>query len=251
MHPILVKIGPLTVYSYGLMVALGFGLAAYLAARRSRAFGISANDAIDLLICILVAGIAGARLTYVLLHLDHYRAFPMEIFLINRGGLAFYGGLVFGVLGALICIKKKRLPVWKTADLLAPFVALAHALGRIGCLLNGCCVGRQAPAGFFAAVSFPGDPLMRHPTQAYSAAALFFIFIFLWKRQDKRSFDGEVFFLYCMSYSIYRFAIEFMRDDPSVYLGLTLSQVLSLAVFSVSFSVFLAVKRRCAHSLSK
>ncbi|MFH1996157.1 MAG: prolipoprotein diacylglyceryl transferase [Candidatus Omnitrophota bacterium] len=251
MYPILAKFGPVTVYSYGFMVAVGFGLAVYLASRRSSSFGIPRNDVIDLSVCVLLAGLIGARLTYVLTNLDYYRTNAAEIVWINRGGLVFYGGFLFGAAAAFVFLKLKKLSFWNVADLIAPYSALAHAIGRVGCFLNGCCKGAPADPGAFFAVSFPGDQIARYPAQIYSALALILIFVGLRARQANRRFEGEVFLLYCTAYPLFRFFIEFARNEPALAAGLTFSQAASVVVIAAAAAALLIMRKRCKNSLSR
>jgi len=238
MHPILLKIGPLTVYSYGVMVALGFGLAAYLAARRAASFGMRSEDVLDLVIYLVIGGIAGARLLYVALNAGYFARHPGEVCSITQGGLAFHGGLAADIAVAVFYARARKIPFWNIADLLAPYLALGQAIGRIGCFLNGCCYGieaRRLPWG----VAFPGSGVPRHPTQLYASFILLLLFLVLRERQDRRRFGGEVFIAYCGLYAFQRFFVEFLRGDtPRILFGMNLPQVLSLGMFAVSVLLY-------------
>ncbi|MCX5680566.1 MAG: prolipoprotein diacylglyceryl transferase [Candidatus Omnitrophica bacterium] len=223
MHPILLKLGPLTVYSYGAFVALGLAVAAFLIYLRAVNFGINKDDSLDLVVLMLVAGIAGARLLYVLLNIGYYRANPSELIDLSKGGLVWYGGF-FSALGAsIVYIKQKKMGFWNTMDLVTPYIALGQAFGRVGCFLNGCCYG------------FNGIPV-----QLYSSFLLVIIFILLRSWQDRRRFKGEIALGYCILYSLKRFGVEFLRgDNPRVFLGLTISQVISLVVIILVVPIFM------------
>jgi phosphatidylglycerol:prolipoprotein diacylglycerol transferase len=224
MHPVLFKAGPITIYSYGVMVALGFAVAIFLANRRAGRFGLSGDLVVDLLITALVTGIAGARLFYIILSFQYYRANPMEILDLSKGGLVWYGGFFMALASVALFIKVKRMGFWNTMDLLAPYIVLAQALGRIGCFLNGCCYG-----------------ISGIPVQLYASLSLFAIFIVLRLWQEVRRFNGEIFLGYCILYSLKRFGIEFLRgDNPRAFFGLTISQVISIAVVLVSAAIFLS-----------
>lgn len=226
MHPILFKIGPLTVYSYGAFVALGFAVFALLIERRARAMKIDSGKMLDLAILILVSGIVGARIMYVTLNISYYVANPAELIDLSKGGLVWYGGLFAAFLAGSIFVKINKIDLWDTLDLIAPYLALGQSLGRIGCFFNGCCYGS-------------GDA----PVQLYSSAALLAIFIALRLWQDARKFKAEIFLGYCMLYSIKRFAIEFLRaDNPRILGGLTISQIISVFVFTLTLTLF--IKRR-------
>jgi phosphatidylglycerol:prolipoprotein diacylglycerol transferase len=240
MCPILFKIGPLSLYSYGIMVALGFAVAIAFIYRRAAEFGLDAEKVIDYAILVLITGLSGARLAYVLLNYGYYSARPAEIFNISKGGLVWYGGFIAAALMSVWFVRVKRLDFWSASDLVAPYIALAQALGRIGCFLNGCCYGSEAPASYPAGVIFPEDMVLRHPTQLYSASALLLIFVALRLWQDRRHFDGEIFLAYCMLYADKRFIVEFLRgDNPKLFLSLTVSQIVSVILFSAAAGLFM------------
>lgn len=223
MHPILMKAGPFTVYSYGAFVALGFTAAAFLIYRRAASFGIDKDNIIDLLVLMLVSGVIGARLLYVLLNFGYYLANPFEILALSKGGLVWYGGFFAAIGSSLIYMKRKSMGFWNTMDLIVPYVALAQAFGRIGCFFNGCCYGIKGI-----------------PVQLYSSFLLVAIFILLVIWQDRRRFIGEIALGYCMLYSLKRFGIEFLRgDNPRIFLGLTMSQIISFVFMIVVVTVFI------------
>lgn len=227
MHPVLLRLGPLTLYSYGLAIALGFLLASWLAGRRARAVGVDPARVQRIALTGLLAGLAGGRAAYVLLNWQVYAANPLEILRLDHGGLIFYGGLAAGVLAGLLAIRAAKLPVPATLDLLMPPLVAAHAAGRVGCFLNGCCYGE--PTALPWGVLFPPDILYRHPTQLYETGALLLIFLIL-KRAERRSPPaGTVLFLYGALYGSWRFLVEFLRgDNARVLFGLTVFQLVSL-----------------------
>ena len=213
------------------MVAAGFGVVAFLVHRRAPKFGVDRNAMIDYLILALASGVAGARILYVLLNFGYYKAYPMEVLNLSKGGLVWYGGFAAAVLVSIWWTKRKGLDFWSVADLLAPYIALGQAFGRIGCYLNGCCYGIPAPDNFIF-----GD---RHPAQIYSSIVLLVIFAALIKWQDVRRFKGEIFMGYCMLYSCKRFFMEFLRgDNPRIFHGLTISQLISAAVLLAALFIF-------------
>lgn len=232
MHPILLSAGPITIYSYGAMVAIGFALATFLIHRNAPRFGFDKEKMVDILILILVTGILGARSLYILINIDYYSAHPVEIFDLSRGGLVWYGGFIASVITLIVYTRITKTNLWDICDLIVPYVAMAQGFGRIGCFLNGCCYGPEVPRGFYPTVSFPLESICRMPTQLYSAIALFAIFALLWRWQRHRHFLGEIFLGYCLLYSIKRFFMEFLRgDNPRLSFGLTMSQYISLALF--------------------
>jgi phosphatidylglycerol:prolipoprotein diacylglycerol transferase len=240
MHPILLKLGPITIYSYGAMVALGFILAVFLIYRRANSFGIEKEQVIDLALILLVSGIMGARIFYVVFNYRYYLAHPLDILNLSKGGLVWYGGFSGALIVLLIYIIRKRLNFWLVTDMIAPYLALAQSFGRIGCFLNGCCFGITTGASNPVAISFPGETALRHPSELYSALSLFLIFVILRLWQNSSHIRGEIFLSYCLLYSTKRFVMEFFRgDNPRIVFGMTISQGISIFVFAVSFLIFI------------
>jgi phosphatidylglycerol:prolipoprotein diacylglycerol transferase len=230
MHPILIQWGPLTLYSYGLMAGLGFLIALAIAFWRARRMGLSESAIQSVAILALLGGLVGARAAYVGLHWHLYRDDLFEIVRLDHGGLVFYGGSLGGIAGAIFAARYHRLPVGRTLDLMTPAVIVAHAIGRVGCFLNGCCYGRptQLPLG----VLFPGHPFPRHPTQLYEVLALLAFVWILLKAEKILRHPGSLFGVYLVLYSGWRFWVEFLRGDHSLWLlGLTVYQWISLLLF--------------------
>lgn len=229
MHPIIAKIGPVTIYSYGLMVAVGFITAAILAARLAPRFSIPSEKITTLSLIILLSGIAGARALYVLLNIKDFVRDPAEMFRLTHGGLAFHGGVLAAFIFGLMYVKKAKIPLWDTVDVISPYIALGYSIGRIGCFLNGCCYGK--PYAGFAAVAF-GAPPARYPAQIYASLSLLAVYCLLRVVLERRRFKGQVFFLYLMLYAAARFCLEYIRGDTAFFLyGLTIAQAISIAMF--------------------
>lgn len=229
MHPIICKIGPITFYSYGLALVAAFMLASWLAAKEAKKRAINADIILNLLFICFISGIIGARLFFVLENLGYYLKFPFEIIMLNKGGLSWFGGLAAGALAGIIFLKKNRIALFKALDLVVPFVALAHAIGRIGCLLNGCCYGE----GFFSI-----------PIQIYSSLLLLLIFFILRFLQSVQLKSGTIFYAYLMLYSLKRFFVEFAREEHArVIFSLTFFQLLSCALFAISLIALLKLRK--------
>jgi len=160
--------------------------------------------------------------------------------MLSKGGLVWYGGFLSALIAMIVYTRLNKLDFWSVLDLIAPYAALAQGFGRIGCFLNGCCYGIKVAPGFPLAVTFPCDLEPRFPAQLVSAGALFLIFAILAIWQKKRRFGGEIFFAYCILYSSKRFLMEFLRgDNPKIFLGLTMSQLISAVIFVASLVIFL------------
>ncbi len=248
MHPVIFEFGPFKVYSYGLMVAAAFITAAFLASQEAARQKVPAEKIFNLSIYLVAAGVLGARILYVLQNLEFYLIYPSEILMLHKGGLSFYGGFILAVICGIIFLKRQEMPVSATLDIIAPYLALAQAIGRIGCFLNGCCYGKPTNLPF--AVYFPGETIARHPVQIYSSLILLFIFVILRLFQAKRHkgvFSGQVFLLYCLSYGSARFFMEYLRgDNLHIFAGFTLHQLISAAVFIISLLIW---RKRCKNSL--
>ncbi len=218
MFPILFRLGSLNIYAYGIFIAIGFIFGFFLALRRSRIEGIPAERIIDLFFLVVISAIIGSRALFILINFNDYRHQPLQIFSLWEGGLVFYGGLILATGVSLVYMWRTRHPVWKMADLFSPSIALGLFFGRIGCFLAGCCYGKETSlpwaVTFTDPVSLARLNVSLHPTQLYEALGSLFLFLFLiWKRKHK-TFEGQIFWLFLLLYSVLRFFIEFLRDDP-------------------------------------
>jgi phosphatidylglycerol:prolipoprotein diacylglycerol transferase len=262
MHPILFEIpkidlggwtiGPIPIRMYGLMIGLGFLIAVWLAARRAKKEGIDPERIMDMGVYLLLAAIIGSRLFYVLVNLPEFQRNWLDVFAIWKGGLVFYGGLIGAVAAGIWYVLKNELPVWKTADIVAPYIALGHMFGRFGCFFAGCCYG--APCHTSVGITFSdthslaplGVPL--YPTQLFEAGGELMNFLVLLVVYRFRKFDGQVFWLYPALYSILRFIVEFYRGDAArgVYFGgaISTSQVVSIVMLFASLFMLLRLGRK-------
>jgi phosphatidylglycerol:prolipoprotein diacylglycerol transferase len=161
--------------------------------------------------------------------------------MLQHGGLAWQGGLIGGTLAALFFIRKHRLPLAKTADLAAPYLALGQSIGRIGCFLNGCCYGKEVAWGVY----FPALHYHAHPTQIYDTVGLFVIFLILKQMQQKNLLSGQVFVLYLLLAPLLRFVIEFFRADHTWSLfGLSIYQYVCLFFIIIAGILYANIKSR-------
>lgn len=236
MLPEICHIGPFTIYSYGLMLVLAFFVSAYLASRQAKKAHIDPDKIFNLCFYVFIAGIIGSRVFYVAYNFSYYLKHPIEIIMLQHGGMAIFGGIIFGSIFACLFIKKNKMDLLTSLDLLIPFIALGQAIGRIGCFLNGCCFGKASAFGIYSPAS--GQTLI--PTQLYSSLAMFLIFLILRFMLNRRHLPGQILYFYLFFYSIKRFSIEFFRNDsPRIFHGLTIFQLLSLAMFFFSLAMFI------------
>lgn len=241
MYPILCQIGPLTVYAYGVMLAVAALVCAFLLQREFRRNHLPAEVVFDFVFWVVVSGIIGCRVFYILLNLPFFLENPTEIVMIHHGGLAWQGGVVTGIAAASIFLHLRKWPLFKTFDLVVPYLALGQAIGRVGCFLNGCCYGKPVSGGIY----FPVHQAHLHPTQLYEAFGLVVLFFTLKGFSRLKKFDGEIFILYVIFASVLRFIVEFFRADHTLIWGiLSIFQILTLFFMSVAIYAYLYLKGR-------
>ncbi len=240
MYPILWSWGPLTLYTYGVLLALAFAVTTWLARRDAKALppgrrALNADQIQDFASAALLGGILGGRLLYVIVQWPAFAAAPALIPAIWRGGLIWYGGFAGGLLAGWIYLRAQGLPVLRALDQFIPFLAVGHAIGRIGCFFNGCCYGRSTEAWY--GVQFPGHPRPVVPTQLFEAAGLVAMFFALRAARSTCHEPGRVFGLYLTCYAALRFGIEFFRGDQARWHGLTLPQAVSIALLAIGYQL--------------
>lgn len=248
MHPTLIELGPLALRSYGFMIAVGVLAAMVVLSKLARRDGVDPERVLDMAFWGVLTGLVTSRIGYVLVEWPRFARDPLEIVRIWHGGLVFYWGLIGGVAAALVCIRKYRLPFWETVDAGAVAVPLAHGFGRLGCFFAGCCFGRDCPLPWAVTFTNPeslaplGVPL--HPTQLYSAAGNFTIFVILLLTHGRRRFTGQILGMYLVLYAAARFTVEFFRGDyrGQFFLGV-LSPAQAIGVVLALMGITLLVVR--------
>lgn len=244
MFPRLFHIGNFNLPTYGLLVSLGVLVGLWISVRNSAKQGIDPENAWNFGILVVLSGIVGAKILYIINDWSTYVAHPREIFSLStlQAGGVFSGGLIGALIAAVWFIRKHHMPALATCDGFAPGLALGHAIGRVGCFAAGCCYGK--PTTHFWGVTFTnplasalvGTPLgvPLEPTQLFeSAVELANFFILMWMLKRKK-FDGQVFAAYVILYGVARYFLEFIRDDPgrgSVFGGImTGTQLISICL---------------------
>lgn len=263
MYPELFRIGTFPVTTYGIFLALGMLLALFVASRLGARDGLPRERIYDLGLWTLVGGLVGSKVLMFFVE-DNVNIFTLDFL---RSGGVYYGGLIGGFLAVAILVPLYKLPFWKVADAFAPGVALGQAFGRQGCFSAGCCWGKGTtlPWGVhftelgheYTGVpiyGLDGNDIHLHPTQLYESFAMFAVFALLIYLHRRKKFDGQVLIAYGIIYSIVRFTIEFVRDDPRGDLlgftsltGLSTSQGISLLVAAGSI-VFMIMRHKRANS---
>ncbi len=261
MYPELFRIGDFPVTSYGLWLAVGMLVALFAASRLAARDGLPRERIYDLGLWTLIGGLLGSKILMFFVE-ENVQIFTLDFL---RSGGVYYGGLIGGFLTVVILIRLYKLPFWKVADALAAGLALGQAFGRQGCFAAGCCWGK--PTDLLWGVHFTeaghdytgvpmygpeGSDLFLHPTQLIESFTMLAVFgLLVWLHRHKK-FDGQVLIAYGIFYSIFRFSIEFIRDDPrgdlfglTTMTGLSTSQLVSVFVAIMSI-VFMIMRLRRA-----
>jgi phosphatidylglycerol:prolipoprotein diacylglycerol transferase len=254
MHPVLWNIGPLTLRTYGLFLALSFLVGVFLAVKRGEERGVKRKDIYDLSFTIMASSIVGSRLFYVLTHLGEYADNPFRIFAFWEGGLSMFGGIVLALALSWWFASKRHLSFARLGDVIAPSLMLGTSLTRVGCFMNGCCFGLPTdsicgvvfPPVSAAGGTFPGTSLQ--PVQIYSALGALVIFIILIVVDRKRRRDGFLFGLMWVLYSAGRIIIDEFRyyEESSVFQmashSVTYNQLIALGLLVTGF-IFMFSRR--------
>jgi phosphatidylglycerol:prolipoprotein diacylglycerol transferase len=182
------SIGPFTLHTYGVLLAIAFLAGLFVASRQAKKAGLDSARITDMAVWVLIAGLVGAKLMLVAVDWRYFTSNPGEILMLFKSGGVFYGGLLGGILVAWWYIRRHKLPGWQVADVLAPGVVIGQAIGRLGCFSAGCCWGEPTRVPW--AVTF---------TDVYAA---------------RKKFYGQVVLAYVALYSAVRFGLEFLRGDP-------------------------------------
>jgi len=256
MYPVLFKLGQLSIFTYGFFIAVGFFVGIVLARREARRVGEDPEKITDLSFYVLVFAIIGSRFFYIVTNLEIFLADPLEIVKLWKGGLVFYGGFIAALIAALIYMKINNLPVFKTADIFAPAIPAGQFFGRLGCLFAGCCYGKACDLPWAITFKNPdslaplGIPL--HPTQLYHAGGNLILFGFLWFFRKRKTFEGQLFWLYVLLYGIIRSFTEVFRGDfrgSPVFGILSVSQVLGGTMAIIAIVMLIIFTKRVGTKL--
>lgn len=230
-NPTILNLGPLEIRWYGVMYVLAFFVTYYYVRTfiRQGKLKLTEKELDNMLGLMVVLMILFARLFYAIFYNPKYfLSEPWKIIAIWEGGLSFHGGFLGVFLGGLYYSRKKKIPILKIADIFCVPIALGNAFGRIGNFINGELYG--TPTTLPWGTIFPGTNEPRHPTQIYEALYNTAIFLILFKLRNKKLRDGQLFGLFMILYSIFRFSVEYLKDLPN-YGPLTMGQWLTIPVF--------------------
>lgn len=249
MHPVLIQIGNITIYTYGFFIASAFLLGLGWASHEAKKKNLDPKLVSDLGFYLIIAGIIGARVLYVLYNLKYFAQHPLQAFMIWKGGLVFAGGAILGVLTGIFYLKLKKQDPWIWLDVFAPALALGQFVGRIGCFMAGCCYGAVCSLPWAVTFKDPNSlaptnvPL--HPTQLYhSSAGLITFFILIFSKSRVKS-KGTLFGIFLICYGLFRFLIEFFRGDYRPTFGmLSYTQLMGIGVIIIGIAIIILRERK-------
>ncbi len=258
MFPKILDLGPLTIHTYGLLLALAFIAGIWLASRNAARAQLNPDAIWNLGLIIIFSALVGAKLLLFVSDYSYYSQNPREIFSLAtlRSSGVYYGGLLLALVASAWYMHRAKLPGWRVADITAPGIALGQAIGRIGCLSAGCCYGKPTTLPWGITFTNPysaenvGVPLNvpLHPTQIYESIGSFLLFIYLMWRLGRKHFTGQVILEYLALYAMLRFVIEFFRgdDDRGFVLHGLLSTSQFIGIFTIlgSVAVYIYLRRR-------
>ena len=263
-------------HTYGLLIATAFLVGLYLAGRGAKRAGLDQEKVMDLTFWILIAGMAGSRLLFILVNWDDYARDPISVLYFWKGGLVFYGGFIGAALVSYFYMRRHGMPFFAYADVLIPSLSLGHAIGRLGCFAAGCCWGGACDAHFALAARFPPEALAYqsqlaqhlisagsattlpiYPTQLYESLGELGIFLLLTLWRTRKKFNGELLALYLVLYAPLRSLVEAFRGDEErgrvfnflgpwarkAWWNLSTSELISVGIFAFGIGLFLWLRK--------
>lgn len=251
MFPDLFSIGPFSLHTYGLFVAVGFLVGVIVTLKLGKSEGFSSQQIMDMGFVMILSGIIASRLMYVLANLSYYTRNPIDMLKVWQGGLVFSGGIIGVLITIVWYARRHHLSLWNIGDLWAPAAAIGQGIGRIGCFMAGCCYGKPTDIQWGVVFSDPHSlaplniPL--HPTQLYSSISGFTIFLILLMIRYKKKFKGQVFVWFLILHSTARLLIErFRGDDRGVFLNTNMSttQFVAILILIASVATLMVLKSR-------
>lgn len=230
---IAISIFGVNIYKYAICIVLGIVVALILCKLSKENYGVEFDFVVENFVIGIVFGIIGARLYFVIFNFKYYYKNVLEIFKIRDGGLAIYGGLIFGIISVMINCKIKKKDILNLLDYIVPYIAIAQCIGRFGNFFNVEAYGYETNSIFRMGINTLDGYKEVHPAFLYEAISTFLIFIILKNIQKKRKFKGEIFLLYLLFYSGIRTFIEGLRQDSLMLFNCRISQILSIIIFLV------------------
>jgi phosphatidylglycerol:prolipoprotein diacylglycerol transferase len=272
MYPVILELGPFTIYSFGLMMGISFIIANLLLIKEFKRKKLDPDLASNITLIALVAGVAGSKLLYLLEHFKEFTADPIDM-AFSPGGLTFYGGFILATISTYVYARKKGIRFMQIADAAAPALLLAYGIARIGCHLAGdgdygfpttlpwgtdYSNGTFPPSAAFR--NFPEivaqygvngvvpDTVLCHPTPIYELIICSLMFFFMWKNRARWTTEGEMFYTYLVLAGVERFSVEFLRLNPRLFLGLSEAQIFAVILAIIGAIGLTSLKRAKKHT---
>lgn len=235
----LFSIGPIHIYFFGVMIAAGVASASIFGIKYAEKRGISEDTMLNLILVVVVSGIVGARLFYIIFYNPSYYFYnPGEILKIDEGGLSIHGGIITAIAAGYVFSMKTKISFFKLADIVALVLPLAQGIGRVGCDVFGKAMSKVMPWG----INYGGQVL--HPAQVYEFVLDYTLFIVLLRRSSKKKFEGELFVIYLISFALIRGVVEFFRINPVVWGPFSISHLLSLGLIVIGVVAYKVMSSR-------
>lgn len=235
----LFSFGPIHVYFFGLMIAIAAIIGGAFAIKQGEKRGINEDTMFNLIIIVVISGVLGARLFYILFYNpSFYFSNPGEIIKINEGGLSIHGGIISAVGAGYLYSIKSKISFLKLADIAVVGIALAQGIGRVGCDV----FGKPMTNIMIWGINYNGQVL--HPAQVYEFILDYILFIILWRRSYKKKFEGELFIIYLIAFAIIRGVVEFFRINPVIWGPFSISHLLSLVLVIIGLVVYKILSKR-------
>lgn len=251
MHPILFQPFGFAIYSYSFVMIMSFVLSMLLALHLAKKRGPVDPDYIqELAMWAIIWGLVGSRLGWVLQNPELYLKAPLQMFNLREGGMTILGGIIVPTAALAFTCHRRRIDVRNVLDLFAAPLLLGMAIGRLGCVLHGCCYGDACDANFPLALTYPAGPQMplgpRYPAQIFEAVADLALMAFLIWYLPRIKFAGQAFWAAVAGYGIIRFSNEFVRADGRELApgGFTIAQLLALGLFAFGLFAYLGGLKR-------
>ena len=241
------KIFGIPIYMYGVCIVLGIIISLFLCRLNRNKFEIKYDYIVETIVEAIIIGIFGARLYYVVFSLNYFIKNPIEIIHIRDGGLAIYGGLIFGLLTICMKCKKNNVNIMDFLDCIIPYVPLAQSVGRWGNFFNIEAYGYETKNFLRMGINTSNGYIEVHPVFLYESICNIIIFFILINLQKKRKFKGQIFYLYLAMYSGIRMFFESLRIDSLMLYNFRISQILSIIVFLCS--IILLLKKRIKNNI--
>lgn len=242
-NSVAINIFGIEIYWYAIFIVLGFILAIFLCKKDDGKYNIKFDDILTLIVMLIPVSIICARIYFVAFKMDYYMQNPLEIFNIRNGGLAIYGGIIGAIITIAIFSKIKKIRLLDILDYIAPYLPLGQAIGRWGNFFNGEAHGIETNSVFRMGMIENSQYIEVHPTFLYESILNLIIFIILYKKKNKRDYEGQITYMYFCFYGIIRAIIEGIRTDSLMLGSIRISQLLSI-VLGVIFGVILIYKKK-------